>query len=235
MSEVSGTSRSTKRSRSSVTSYSNLQKAEVEKIVGISFNKLLQNNVVDYRKILTEVKSTPSDLKDVVFDRIVDIVDSEGYPSLYLEAVRYDYISTIMTSIIAYIKRKTNIKDIRLAREETINDGNNKGKMEYMVVNEKDDNSKTVIIIEAKKDNVTDALSQCLLATKASYEQNGDAKPVYGFITTAITWQLIVYDKTLSYHITKEYNLLYTGMSYETKSEWDSTVIDMIYTILLSI
>jgi hypothetical protein len=51
-----------------------------------------------------------------------------------------------------------------------------------------------IFVVEAKRDALENGLSQLLLALTCMWDVNNDNKMVYGFLTTAINWQLVTYD-----------------------------------------
>ena len=130
-------------------------------------------------------------------------------------------------------------KDIELTRETQIisRDEEVGGNMEFVVMHSiDDDNDRYVIVIEAKRGALGKGLTQLLLALKSAFGINNGQKKVYGFVTTAIQWQLITYDGQ-TWKLSESSPLLFGNMDQQ-ENRWfkDYTkILDMIYSILSSL
>ncbi|RPB27221.1 hypothetical protein L211DRAFT_769172, partial [Terfezia boudieri ATCC MYA-4762] len=70
-----------------------------------------------------------------------------------------------------------------------------------------------VIVIEAKRSSVGQALKQCLLSMFGMRGNNGNGK-VFGFITTGENWRMISFDGT-SFQLTYKFDVMFEGMRNE--------------------
>ncbi|UJR29551.1 hypothetical protein I4U23_010768 [Adineta vaga] len=136
-----------------------------------------------------------------LFDRLVERLISEDFPEATIaplnESVVTDYVGQVLATMIAYISSTTEHRVLKLRREKQIisKDEEFGGNMEFMVnqlinVN----NIRYVIGVVIKSDSFGKGLTQLLLAMKSMWEVNKDQKMVYGFVTTAIQWQLVTFD-----------------------------------------
>ena len=229
-----------KRKKKCTISFSNVPQKQAERILGFKFVPFYyQQKPLD--QFITE--KAPDSLKKKIFNRLVDCIRSEGYPEASLsplnEAVVTDYVGHILPPMVAHFNRSRTRKDIELTRETQIisRDEEVGGNMEFVVMHSiDDDNDRYVIVIEAKRGALGKGLTQLLLALKSAFGINNDQKKVYGFLTTAIQWQLITYDGQ-TWKLSRPSPLLCGDMDKE-EDQWlkDNTqVLDMIYSILSSL
>ncbi|CAF1007397.1 unnamed protein product [Adineta ricciae] len=86
---------------------------------------------------------------------------------------------------------------LKLRREKQIISKDEKygGNMEFMGIQSINvDDTRYVIVIETKRNALGKGLTQLLLSLRSMFEINNDQKTVYGFVTTAVNWQLVTYD-----------------------------------------
>jgi len=229
-----------KRKKKCTISFSNVPQKQAERILGFKFVPFYyQQKPLD--QFITE--KAPDSLKKKIFNRLVDCIRSEGYPEASLsplnEAVVTDFVGNILQPMVAHFYCSRTRKDIELTRETQIisRDEEVGGNMEFVVMHSiDDDNDRYVIVIEAKRGALGKGLTQLLLALKSAFGINNDQKKVYGFLTTAIQWQLITYDGQ-TWKLSRPSPLLCGDMDKE-EDQWlkDNTqVLDMIYSILSSL
>jgi hypothetical protein len=97
-------------------------------------------------------------------------------------------------------------------------------------------NTRYVLVIEVKRDSLGKGLVQLLLALKSMWEVNNDQKPVYGFVTTGIEWQLVTYDGQ-TWKLSERSTVLLPNMAKED-DRWlkkNSQILYVIHSILSSI
>ena len=229
-----------KRKKKYTTSFSNVPQEQAERILGFKFVPFYyQQEPLD--QFITE--KAPDSLKKKIFNRLVDCIRSEGYPEASLsplnEAVVTDYVGNILQPMVAHFYCSRTRKDIELTRETQIisRDEEEDENMEFVVMHSIDvDNVRYVNVIEAKRGALGDGLTQLLLALKSAFGINNDQKKVYGFVTTAIQWQLITYDGQ-TWKLSESSPLLFGNMDQQ-ENRWfkDYTkILDMIYSILSSL
>ncbi|KAF8533390.1 hypothetical protein BDD12DRAFT_865649, partial [Trichophaea hybrida] len=86
-----------------------------------------------------------------------------------------------------------------------------------------------ILIVEAKRSSIGQAIKQCLLSMK-DMRDNNDAGEVYGFVTTGKSWQMLKYDG-VSFQLSDEILVLFQTMG-EDKNRWlkdCSVLVDCIY------
>ena len=229
-----------KREKKYTTSFSNVPQEQAERILGFQFVPFYyQQEHLD--QFITE--KAPDSLKKEIFNRLIQCIRSEGYPEVSLsplnEAVVTDFVGNILQPMVAHFYCSRTRKDIELTRETQIisRDEGEDENMEFVVMHSIDvDNVRYVIVIEAKRGELGNGLTQLLLALKSAFGINNDQKKVYGFLTTAIDWQLITYDGQ-TWKLSRTSTLLFGNMDQQ-ENRWskDNTqVLDMIYSILSSL
>lgn len=137
--------------------------------------------------------------KETVYRNIVDYLEIEGYPTQsrtdFKEANISDLVYATISPIISDFRRKTK-RNLRLQREKEIVsvDSKTSGTEEFVLIDlisvTKD---KFVLVIEAKRTSVGEAMKQLLLAMKDARDIN-DEGTLYGFTTTGDLWQMVTYD-----------------------------------------
>ncbi|KAI5838057.1 hypothetical protein DFP73DRAFT_617573 [Morchella snyderi] len=105
-----------------------------------------------------------NETKTKVYDRIVEYLEAEGYPTVGVEK---DIIS---------VDRETG------GTEEFV-------VMDLISVTE----DGFVFVIKAKRGSLGEAKKQCLLSMKDMRDRNGGGE-LYGFVTTGYSWRMIRYD-----------------------------------------
>lgn len=135
-------------------------------------------------------------IKAKFYDRIVKCLANEGYPTEasadFKEANVSDFVYAIIGPILFDFGQKTERKRLRLVREkEIISTDNETGGAEKFGVMDRISvgQERFVLIMEAKRSSLGEAMKQCLLAMKNARDNNGGGE-VYGFVTIATgdTW-----------------------------------------------
>lgn len=228
---------SSNRKRKYVTSFSNISQEEAEMILGFEIHKFYyrQSPIDQFLTIMA-----PEELKKKVFAQLVDCILAEGFPEASIspmnESVVTDYVGTILRAIISYCKIKMNREDLILSREKQIisKDEQVDGNMEFLVIQKIDaHNTRYVIVVETKRDALGKGLVQLLLALKSMWETNNDQKSVFGFVTTGIVWQLVIYDGQ-TWKLSEPSTLLIGNMDQQ-EERWlknNTQILDVIYSIL---
>ena len=184
------------------TSYSSIPAAEVEQRLGFRMRNLkrvptaIMLASAQYSMEADAVKQT----KERVYQRIVEYLETEGYPTHpdtnFKAANINDMVYAIISPVLFDFMRTTGRGGIRLSREKVIIsvDSQTGGNEEFVVVDEISvTEDKTVFIIEAKDEFVGQAMRQILLAMKDA-RGNGGGGVVYGFVTTGEYWQMLTCD-----------------------------------------
>ncbi|RPB27889.1 hypothetical protein L211DRAFT_833888 [Terfezia boudieri ATCC MYA-4762] len=186
-------------------SYSGISVLEAEKRLGFMM-QTLDNEAIPVSEMLAdagytidesneEIKKTKSE----VYKAILQYLDLEGYPTeTNPEYNVSDLVLYILGPIVSYFKRKHIQKgqNIRLRREKEIVsvDGETGGKEKFVMIDRVSVTERYfVLVIEAKRSSLGEAMKQCLLSMRDMQDGNGVGK-VYGFITTGESWQMVRYD-----------------------------------------
>jgi hypothetical protein len=162
-------------------------------------------------------------VKEKVYDRILDYLDSKGFPVEggldFKEANICDLVILIICPIISHFKRNTG-RRIRLLREKEIVsiDSETGGYGKFVAVDKIGITKQRVIfVVEPNTPSPEETIKRCLLAMKDARDNNGGGE-IYGFITTGRGWQMLRYDGT-SFSMTQEFVVLFGGMD-QNKDEW---------------
>ncbi|CAF1375526.1 unnamed protein product [Adineta ricciae] len=223
-----------------LTSYSDVSQEEAEEILGFKFNTFYRSQI-PIENFIT--KSAPVELKRKIFDRLIDCIESEGFPEATIapmnEAVITDNVGMILITIVSYYRRTMHRYDIELTREKQIisKDKEFGGNMEFVVTQIMNSaNTRYLLVVEAKRDSLGKGLTQLLLTLKSMWNINDDHKMVYAFVTTAINWQLVTYDGQ-TWKLSDSSTILLGNME-QREEQWlenNTQLLDAIYTILSSI
>ncbi|KAI5850365.1 hypothetical protein DFP73DRAFT_229896 [Morchella snyderi] len=224
-------------------SYSKMTIPEAEKRLGIWLDSLnrdavsVESMLVQHKSLAT-VESGRDEIKKRVYDNIVEHLEIEGYPTEadpdFNEANINDLVYIIVHPILSDFMRKTG-RNIRLRREKEIIsvDSETGGKEEFVVIDRISvGKERVVLVIEAKRSSVGDAMKQCLLSMKDARDNN-KAGEVYGFVTTGETWRMLSYDGA-SFRMTRKMHVLFEGMDRH-KELWMkdySALVDCMYAAL---
>ena len=95
------------------------------------------------------------------------------------------------------------------------------------------DDEKSILVVEAKRSSLGQALKMCLLVLKDMGDNNDDGSKVYGFVTTGKSWKMIEYDG-VSFRMTEEMIALFPRMGKD-KERWMASyavVVECIYLAL---
>ena len=176
--------------------------------------------------------------KEKVYDRIVDHIEGEGYPTEsdrnFKEVNINDLVYTMIIPIIANFRRQGH-HNVHLLREKQIisTDSEVGSYEEFVVVDEITvTKERFVLIVEAKRSSLGDAMKQCLLSIKDMWDSNGGGE-VYGFVTTGDLWKMITYDGGV-FRMTWPFFAMFPGMGKE-KELWMkdySILVDCIFVAL---
>ncbi|CAF3045449.1 unnamed protein product [Rotaria socialis] len=148
-------------------------------------------------------------------------------------------IGIILQAMVAYSQRTMNHDDLMLKREIEIisKDEQFGGTMEFAVTQMNDiEATRYVLVVETIVDSLGRGLTQMLLTLKSMWDVNNDKKMVYGFLTTAINWQLVTYDGQ-TWKLSEPSTLLLANMRKQ-EDRWlknNTQILDVIYSILASI
>ncbi|CAF0860118.1 unnamed protein product [Rotaria sordida] len=183
---------------------------QAESILGFELD-IFYDSQIPLKQFITT--TTPEQLKKKIFERLIDCIISEGYPEAAIspmnESVVRDNIGVILQAMVSYYKLTMNRNDLKLLREKEI---------------------------ITKRDSLGKELTQLLLALKSMYDINNDKKLVYGFLTTAIQWQLVTYDGQ-TWKLSELSTVLLANMRKQ-EDRWlknNTQILDVIYSILSSI
>ncbi|CAF4716388.1 unnamed protein product [Rotaria sp. Silwood1] len=224
-----------------MTSFSNLSQQQVESLLGFKFHEFY-NNQIPIEEFIT--RTAPKKLKEKIFDRLIDCILSEGYPEATIssnnELVIIDNVGIILQVIVSYFKRTMKRNDLMLLRKQQIPSKNKQfdKNMEYVIVQTTNnvENNRYLLVVEPKSGSLEKRLIQLLWILKSTWDINNDNKIVYGFLTTGINWQLIIYDGK-SWKFSKPSSVLFENME-EQEDQWlqkNTQILDVIYSILSSI
>ncbi|CAF0978167.1 unnamed protein product [Rotaria sordida] len=237
---MAGTEASSKRKRKYITSFSNVSPEEAESILGFQLIKFYDSQMPIEQFITT---TAPEQLKKKIFERLIDCIISEGFPEpalpLFNELVVTDNVGMILIAMVSYFKLTVAHDDLRLSREKKIirKDEQFGGNMEFIRIQKINVGKNCyVLVVETKGDSLGKELTQLLLALKSMYDINNDKKLVYGFLTTAIQWQLVTYDGQ-TWKLSELSTVLLANMRKQ-EDRWlknNTQILDVIYSILSSI
>ncbi|CAF4233265.1 unnamed protein product [Rotaria socialis] len=200
-------------------SFSNLSQREAEIILRFKLRDFYDSQTQIEQFITT---AAPEQLKKKIFDRLID-----------------SNIGIILQAMVAYSQRTMNHDDLMLKREIEIisKDEQFGGTMEFAVTQMNDiEATRYVLVVETIVDSLGRGLTQMLLTLKSMWDVNNDKKMVYGFLTTAINWQLVTYDGQ-TWKLSEPSTLLLANMRKQ-EDRWlknNTQILDVIYSILASI
>ncbi|KAF8449873.1 hypothetical protein BGX38DRAFT_1186766 [Terfezia claveryi] len=150
---------------------------EAEKRLGVRLDELETVSIVE---VLGRHKSEVGDgIKEKVYERILEYLKFEGYPTEarvgYKEVKVSDLVLYTIGPILSEFRDRVGRK-IRLEREKEIisTDEETTGYEEFVVIDRISvTGEKFVIIIEAKRGSLGEAIKQCCLALKDARDTNG--------------------------------------------------------------
>lgn len=223
--------------RKYMTSFSNVSQEEAEAILGFRLAEFYESQI-PIEQFIT--KTAPVELKREIFKRLSDYMISEGFPAAALsscnESIVTDHVGVILTAMISHHKRMMARKDLMLKRGIQVisTDEQMDENIECLVIHTINvDDVRYVVVVEGKRGALASGLPQLLLALKSMWDLNGDRKLVYGFLTTAIEWQLVVYDGQ-TWKIWERCTVLLPNM-VEKEDRWlknNTQILDVIYSVL---
>ena len=177
--------------------------------------------------------------KERIYDNIVEYLVIEGYPTEgdpdFKEGNVNDLVYGIIGPILGSFIHMTGHKSIQLRREKEIvsTDGETGGTEEFVMVDLVSvTEEKFVLVVEAERTSLGQAMKQCLLAMKDMGDNNGGDK-VYGFVTTGESWRMLSYDG-VSFQLTDRMDVLFGAIAKE-KDKWMksySVLVDCMYAAL---
>lgn len=207
------------------TSYSNVTLPDAQRRLGFRIQSL---RGIPVEEMLGEgkgdVEMDVKETKEKVYDRIIEYIEIEGYPTeaetAFKEASINDLVYTTISPILREFIRTTQRKNISLRREKEIIgiDEETGGCEEFVMVDLISvTEEKFIFVIEGKRSSIGKAIRQCLLAMKDMWDNNCDGK-VYGFVTTGETWQMLEYDGK-AFRKTNSFVVVFDSMDRE-KDKW---------------
>lgn len=193
------------------------------------------NSKCDIEEIGT---NTIKGIKEKVYARIIGYLQFEGYPSEasldFKEANINDLVLYIIGPVLSDFKSETG-RNILLRREkELISPDAQTGGYEEFVVVDKISVMKQwfILIIEAKRSSLGEAIRQCLLTMRDMWNNSGRGQ-VYGFVTTGEVWGIVRYDG-VNFQMSNRFAVLFGTMGRE-KDRWmaeGAIIVDSIITVL---
>lgn len=211
------------------TSYSRISIEEAEKRLNIRIDEIRAVPVdvmtSDSPTILKDAgidKRTIANTKDEVYYHILQYLDIEGYPteasSDFKEANVSDLVLYIIGPIISAMKKGGRKTLLKREKEIISADGQTGGMEEFIVVDRVAiTEERSVLIIEAKRQSMGQAMTQILLAIRDARENNLGGI-IYGFVTTGDDWRMLKYDGK-EFVMTEKFVVLFDTMS-ERKERW---------------
>ena len=210
---------------------------EAEKRLGVRIAGL---GAVNFAKMLAGGADTDKKMvdgiKEMVYARLVEYIDIEGYPTEaspdFKEANVSDLVLYTIGPVIAAVRKMGRKICLRREKEMISVDGVMGGNEEFVVVDEialAED--KAVLVIEAKRTSTGQAMKQIMLSLKDARDNN-QAGTVYGFVTTGQHWKMLSYDGA-SFLTTPEFMAVFEGME-EEKESWmkECSVVDCLVVAL---
>jgi len=177
--------------------------------------------------------------KERVYDNVAEYIAIEGYPMEGSPDIRDTSINHLVyaaiSPMIGNFIRMTGSESIQLQSEKGIasTDGETGGVEEFVVMDLVSvDDEKFILIVEAKRSSLGQAMKQCLLAMKDMRDNNGGVGEVYGFVTTGEFWRMISYDGT--FRMTNTIILVF-GTMRDEKEKWMkeySVLVDCMFVAL---
>ena len=222
--------------------YSKVPLKEVEKRIGTTMIKLY-HNMISPKNMLVQAGYCSDDntikaTKDEVYKGILRYLAVET-PLMdhkhFKEANVGDLVLQIILPIIYDFKQNTGRKMVTLFREKQIVSTDSKvgGFEEFVVVDVISElGESNVLIIEAKRESLSAAMGQCLLAMKDLGDTNKGGI-IYGFVTTRDVWRMLSYDGAM-FQVTDKLFVVFDLMR-DDRDEWMrsfSLVVDCIYAAL---
>lgn len=216
-----------KRKTKWVTSYSGMTTADAEKRLGFrirSFTTIPVDEMLKAERPKLEGGNELLQTKMKVYDQIVQYLEISGEPTEadpdFKEGNISHLVYATISPIIRDFRRKTGCKSIQLRSEKVIisTDGETEGSGEFVVMDLVSvTEEKFVLIIEAKRSSLGEAMKQCLLAMKDAWDNNGGGL-LYGFVTTGESWRMIRYNG-ISFEKTEKMDVLFETMG-ENQQRW---------------
>ena len=215
-------------------SYSKITASQANKKLGFRVGSLKGISVGSM--LANEQCEGLEEIKEKVYDRILEYIEIEGYPTEGVPDFKQSSINHLVYSIISPIirnfRRKSGRQSVQLRSEKGFlaEDGETGGEEEFAVVDlVSEDEEVFIFIIEAKTSSVGKAMRLGFLAMKDARDGNNKGQGViYGFITTGEDWRMVKYDG--KFQITEKFTVLWDSMD-ERKDEWmkrGSIVVDCI-------
>ncbi|KAG0639565.1 pyridoxal phosphate-dependent transferase [Tuber brumale] len=223
-----------RRSPKWVVSYSKITIREAEKRLGLRLDLcgIPVERMLEGKHVLLGPDITLK-LKRKIYQDLENYIRAEGYPTEanvdFKEANINDIVAFTIIPIVAQFTRETKRK-LRLSREKEITskDCSTSGMEEFVVMDYISyDEMKYVLVVEAKRAALGEAIKQCFLALKDIRDLNGGGT-VYGFVTMGDSWRMISFNGTFT--LSNKIELLFDTMG-ESEEEWMadySTIVDCL-------
>ena len=229
------------------TSYSNMSQQATEKILQVRISNLIMASIPIEEVLLPrKAKYDVSDTKEKVYDRLVEYLDCEIYPSaaeddFTEESTVCDIVNAVLLPTLSDFRRKSQRSDMKLHKEKEILsiDGETGGKEEFVIMDfisskKEEKERKFVLVMEATRSSLAIAFRQLLLALKDMWDTNGAKGVVYGFATTGEDWQMVSYNG--KFQLMDKFSVMFPSMGkLERKEKWMkafSVIVDLMYIAL---
>ncbi|PUU80617.1 hypothetical protein B9Z19DRAFT_1106959 [Tuber borchii] len=167
-------------------------------------------------------KKTIDITKEVVYYHILQYLEIEGYPteasSDFKEANVSDLVLYIIGPIISATKKSGRRMLLKREKEIISVDGLTGEMEEFLVIDRVAiTEEKSVLIIEAKRILMGQAMAQILLAMRDASDNNSGGI-IYGFVTTGEDWRMLSYDGR-DFVMANKFTVLFNTMRDE-KEGW---------------
>ncbi|KAF8435259.1 hypothetical protein BGX38DRAFT_1145658 [Terfezia claveryi] len=219
------------------TSYSNMSQDQAEARLGFRFGSLKE---IPVKAMLNNNKQegglSLDEMKEEVYKEIVRYLRIEGSPteanSDFKEANINHLVYAIISPILESFILRTGRENVKLLAEKKIfsKDSETGGEEEIVIVDliqvRRED---FILIVEAKRSSLGQAMKQCLLAMKDMCDNN-DVGEVFGFVTTGKSWKMLKYNGA-SFEMSEDMLILFDRMASERQRWMDShsIVVECIY------
>ncbi|KAG0125362.1 pyridoxal phosphate-dependent transferase [Tuber indicum] len=183
------------------TSYSKITIREAQKLLGVRWEFFPETPVEEMRKgkiAILEPKAI-SEVKREIYRGLVGYIEVGGYPTEaapdFKVAKIHDLVAFTIVPIIREFRRKTN-RMLHMSREKAITstDSSTSGVEEFVVMDYISvEQEKYVLVVEAKRASLGEAIKQCFLSLKDMRDFNCGGT-VYGFVTNSEDWKMVSFD-----------------------------------------
>ncbi|KAG0132797.1 hypothetical protein HOY82DRAFT_285272 [Tuber indicum] len=213
------------RNRKWDTSYSKMTIPDAEKRLGLRLNLrgTSLDRILDGKSGLLGSDSILK-VKMKIYQNLVDYIEAGGYPTEadadFKEANINDIVAATIYPIIAQFKRETK-RGLHVSREKEIigtsEDPRTSGLEDFVLMDYISyDQAKYVLVVEAKRASLGEAIKQSFLSLRDMRDCNGGGM-VYGFVTNGEHWKMISFGG--EFKISQTISLLFETMD-ENVEQW---------------